>query len=99
MMNNFRILLKNINILFGQVVYCFFIPKFQSKRLPRDHGLLGVNNALQFCISSNSKVIIFVDTYLTTHQTIFQKEIRNAQIHQLKQTCKKKWQKFVVSNI
>ncbi len=87
MMNNFRILLKNINILFGQVVYCFFIPKFQSK------------SALQFCISSNSKVIIFVDTYLTTHQTIFQKEIRNAQIHQLKQTCKKKWQKFVVSNI
>jgi hypothetical protein len=31
---------------------------------------------------------------LTTDQTILQKEICNAQIHQHKQTCKKKWQKI-----
>jgi len=94
MMNNFCKILKNIDILFGQVVYYFFITKFQSGGLPHDHGLVGVKNALQFGISSNSEVKIFVDTYLTTDQTIFQKEIHNAQIHQHKQTCKKKWQQI-----
>jgi hypothetical protein len=29
---------------------------------------------------------------LTTDQTNLQKEICNAQVHQHKQTCKKKWQ-------
>jgi hypothetical protein len=78
MMNNFHKLLKNIYTLFGQIVYYFFITKFQSRGLPCDHGLLGVKNAPQFGISSNSEVKFFVDTYLTTDQTIFQKEIGNA---------------------
>jgi hypothetical protein len=100
MMNNFRKLFKNIDTLFGQVVYYFFIMKFQSGGLPHDHGLLGVKNAPHFGISSNSEVKIFVDTYLTTDQTTFQKEICNAQIHQHKQKhAKRNGNKFVVSNI
>jgi hypothetical protein len=89
-MNNFRKLLKNKYILFGQVVDYFFITKFLSRRLVHDHGLLWVKNVLQFGISSNNKVKNFVDTYLTTDQTNLQKEICNAQVHQHKQTCKKK---------
>jgi hypothetical protein len=60
----------------------FFIKNFQSGGLP------------QFGISSSSEVKFFVDTYLTIDQTIFQKEICIAQIHQHKQTCKKKWQQI-----
>jgi hypothetical protein len=89
-MNNFCKLFKNKYILFGQVVDYFFITKFLSRRLVHDHGLLWVRNVLQFDISSNNKVEIFVDTYLTTDQTSLQKEICNAQVHQHKQTCKKK---------
>lgn len=99
MMNTFHKLLRNIDILFGQVVYYFFITKFQSGGLAHDHGLLRVKNAPYFGISSNSEVKIFVDTYLTTDQTTFQKEICNAQIININKRVKRNGNNFVVSNI
>jgi hypothetical protein len=43
-----------------------------------------------FGIPSNKDIKFFVNKYLTTDQFILQNEICVAQIHEYKQTCKKK---------
>jgi hypothetical protein len=44
--------------------------KFQVEGLPHDHGLLWVKNVVQFGVLTNKDIECFVDTYLTTNQTI-----------------------------
>jgi len=46
---------------------CFFLTKFQSRRLPHDHGLLWVQNGPTFGVSKNEEIECFVDKYLTTN--------------------------------
>jgi hypothetical protein len=43
-----------------------------------------------FGIFPNENIEIFVNEYLTTYQYLLQNEIYATQIHQHKQTCKKK---------
>jgi hypothetical protein len=52
-MNNFCRLLKNIDILFGQIVKKKFMTKIWYGGLVHDHGLLWVKNVPQFNILSN----------------------------------------------
>ncbi len=64
--------LKKIsNVLFGKIQNYLFVAEFQSGGLARDHGLLWVQNAIQFGISSNEIIEIFFDKYLTIDHTIF----------------------------
>ncbi len=88
--NSFHKLLKHTNVLFNKVKDYFFITKFQSIGLSRDHGLLWIKNAPMFGIPSNKDIKNFVNKYLTTNQFILQNQICVAQIHEHKQMCKKK---------
>jgi hypothetical protein len=49
----------------------FFVTKFEVEGLPHDHGLLWVENVVQFGVLTNEDIECFVDIYLTTNQTIF----------------------------
>jgi len=55
--------------LFGEIQNYFFVSEFQSGGLAHDHGLLWVQNAHQFAISSNESIEKYVDKYSTTNQT------------------------------
>lgn len=57
--------------------------EFQVEGLPCEHGLLWVENVVQFGVLTNENIECFVDTCLTTNQTIWTLEFL---------TCKKKWQ-------
>jgi hypothetical protein len=83
-MNNFLKLKKISNVLFGKIQDYLFVTEFQSAGLVCDHGLLWVQNALQFGISSNEIIEFFFDKYLTIDQTIFPVEICSTQIRQHK---------------
>jgi len=52
---------------------CFLI-EFQSCGLPSDHGLLWIENALRFGVSSNEVIENFVNKYLTMDETILQRK-------------------------
>ncbi len=69
-MNSFQIFIKYVDVVFGQIKDFFFVTKFQVEGLPHDHGLLWVENVAQFAILTNENIECFVDTYLTTNQTI-----------------------------
>jgi hypothetical protein len=71
----------------------------QYEGLTHDHGLIWVKDVLQFYISMNEKNEKFVEKYLTTNRFFLPRDIRKAQIHQHKQTCKEKCNKFVDFNI
>jgi hypothetical protein len=60
-MNNFW---KLFNVLFGEIQDYFFVTNFQSEGLTHDHGLLWVQNAIQFGISSNETNENFIDKYI-----------------------------------
>jgi hypothetical protein len=64
-----------------------------------DHGLIWIKYVIRFGKSMNEEIEKNVDKYLTIDQIVLQKYIHNAQIHQHKQTCKKKNNKFVDFNI
>jgi len=98
-MNSFRKLFLSNNFLFDEISVFFLIKKFQSTTLCHDHGLLWSKNVSRFGIFTNEEFENFVDKYLTIDQTIFKMKICNCQIHQHKQTCRKKNNQFVNSNI
>jgi hypothetical protein len=52
--------------------------------------LLWSKNVHRFGIFTNEEIEFFVDKYLITNQNIFKTNIRNSQILQHKQTCRKK---------
>jgi hypothetical protein len=66
------------------------VTKFQASNLPHDYGLLWIENAPHFDINSNESIKKFVDKYLIIDQTILKEETCIIQLHQHKQTCRKK---------
>lgn len=51
----------------------FFLIEFQKCGLPYDHGLLWIENAPYFCVSSNEVIEHFVNKYLTMDETIIKR--------------------------
>jgi len=64
-MNNFRKLILNTNLRFGQVKDYFFI--IESRGLPHDHDLLWIENATRYGVFQNEKNECLVDKYLATN--------------------------------
>jgi hypothetical protein len=68
--------------------------------LTHDHVFLWLKNVLRYGFSTNEeKLKILLTKCLITDQSFLKIWIRNIQIHQHKQTCKKKHNQFVDSNI
>jgi hypothetical protein len=74
---------KLFNVLFGET-------EFQSEGLAHDYGLLWVQSALQFGISSNETIENFIDKYITTDQTFFPIEIHKHKYININELVKKK---------
>jgi hypothetical protein len=83
----FRTLLKKCNSCLANYKTFFLLTKFQSGGYPHNHGLLWIDNALQYGIQSNEEIEIFIDKYLTTDRFVFEKNLCSVQIHQHKQAC------------
>jgi hypothetical protein len=52
----------------------FFLVEFQTCGLPYDHGLLWIENAPRFGVSSNEVIEKFVNKYLTMDETILKRK-------------------------
>jgi hypothetical protein len=51
----------------------FFLIEFQTCGLPYDHGLLWIENAPHFGVSSNEIIEHFANKYLTMDETILKR--------------------------
>jgi hypothetical protein len=78
------------NSNFGHLLDYFFVTEFQTRGSQHDHGLLWVTNAPTYSLDSNNAIENFVEKCISCDNNKLTPNIREAQTHCHKKTCRKK---------
>jgi hypothetical protein len=80
------------NSIFGHLLDFFLSHNFKVVGSQHDHGLLWVANAPIYGLDSNNAIQNFVEKYISCNNNKLTPNLREAQTHRHKKTCRKKSQ-------